>query len=341
MLGLRIATRSARSVRTMATKASAVKALAADQKAVASAIDALGPNASFYQVKEVTGSGKHAETIAKVKDAGLSWTWQMLESKPEKPAVTVAVSGKSDVAAETLYRIAAGEMLGTDQAVELKVVGGDAAVIADVEACGFPLLKGISSATAVSGAKYAILLDGDFAALGKGADKGALVGVLGNTNALAASKSCAGSVTAITRGAQMQAELELAKAAGVGPTDVSGVISWGTGIADISHATVGGKWALKDGASGVMDVSPSVGVAADGVVFHMRDWAFGSGDKWVSMGVPAVGDYGMGEGFFYSVPVICGPPGHFRRVGGVSLSPEVAAAMESSRTALVAEAAKM
>jgi len=59
------------------------------------------------------------------------------------------------------------------------------------------------------------------------------------------------------------------------------------------------------------------------------------------MGVPAVGDYGMGEGFFYSVPVICGPPGHFRRVGGVSLSPEVAAAMESSRTALVAEAAKM
>ena len=52
----------------------------------------------------------------------------------------------------------------------------------------------------------------------------------------------------------------------------------------------------------------------------MKDWACGSAGKWVSMAVPAVGDYGMGTGFFYSVPVICGPPGHFRRVGGVSLS---------------------
>lgn len=319
-----------------------VKSLAAEAKALSDAVDALGPSPSYEKVKSVVGG---SDTMAKVKEADLSWMWSMLESAPSGQPVTVAVAGGGAVGAAALYRIAAGEMLGTTTPVSLQLLGADADVVKDLEAVGFPLLKGVTAATspaaALKGAKYAILLDGDFAALGKGADKGALVGVLGNTNALAASKSCAGSVTAITRGAQMQAELELAKAAGVGPTDVSGVISWGTGIADISHATVGGKWALKDGASGVMDVSPSVGVAADGVVFHMRDWAFGSGDKWVSMGVPAVGDYGMGEGFFYSVPVICGPPGHFRRVGGVSLSPEVAAAMESSRTALVAEAAKM
>ena len=72
----------------------------------------------------------------------------------------------------------------------------------------------------------------------------------------------------------------------------------------------------------------------------MKDWAVGSGDKWVSMGVPAVGDYGMGEGFFFSVPVTCSP-GEYKRVGGVTLTPEVAAAMEASRTALMAEAAKL
>ena len=58
------------------------------------------------------------------------------------------------------------------------------------------------------------------------------------------------------------------------------------------------------------------------------------------MGVPAVGDYGMGEGFFFSVPVVC-EPGEYKRVGGVTMTPEVAAVLESSRTALAAEAAKM
>ena len=95
-------------------------------------------------------------TFAKVREGGLSWSWSMLSSAPTKPAVTVAVAGKSEAASETLYRIAAGEMLGPDTPVDIKVVGGDAAVIADVEACGFPLLKGVTAAAnagaAVSGA---------------------------------------------------------------------------------------------------------------------------------------------------------------------------------------------
>ena len=70
---------------------------------------------------------------------------------------------------------------------------------------------------------------------------------------------------------------------------------------------------------------------------HMKDWALGSEDKWVSMGVPAVGDYGMGTGFFYSVPVTC-TPGSYKRVGGVTLTPAVATAMEADRVALLAEA---
>ena len=112
------------------------------------------------------------------------------------------------------------------------------------------------------------------------------------------------------------------------------VISWGDGIADVSHATVGSKWALKlDGVSPLPEVSPTVSMEADAAVMHMKDWALGSGGEWVSMGVPTVGDYGLGSGYFYSVPVVC-TPGEYKRIGGVTIAPEVATAMEAARVAL-------
>ena len=110
----------------------------------------------------------------------------------------------------------------------------------------------------------------------------------------------------------------------------------GTGVADVSHATVAGKWALKVVDSPLPAVeSPKAAAAADAVVAHMKDWALGSGGKWVSMGVPAVGDYGMGTGFFYSVPCVT-YEGTYKRVGGVSLTAEVAAAMEAQRVEIAA-----
>jgi len=171
-------------------------------------------------------------------------------------------------------------------------------------------------------------------AAGAAAAPGALVGVVGISNAMAAAAGSKASVTAITRGTQMAAEAELAKAAGVDPAAVKGVITWGSGVADISHATVSGKWALKDGADPLPSVAPSDTMAADAIVAHMKDWAMGSDGKWVSMGVPAVGDYGMGEGFFFSVPCVCSP-GEYKRVGGVTLTPAVAEVMEKERAALL------
>lgn len=119
-------------------------------------------------------------------------------------------------------------------------------------------------------------------------------------------------------------------------SSVSNVISWGDGIADVSHATVGGKWALRKGSDAVAlpatdDIGPSL--MADAAVMHMKDWALGSDGAWVSMGVPAVGDFGMGSGFFFSVPVVC-TPGEYKRIGGVTLTPEVASVLEASRVAL-------
>jgi malate dehydrogenase len=163
-----------------------------------------------------------------------------------------------------------------------------------------------------------------------GAD--ALVGVVGVTNAMVASSAGKGSVTAITRPAQAAAESAIASATGADPASVKQVIAWGTGVADTSHAMVGGKWFKGE----VPASEPSTAVAADAIVAHMKDWALGSDGKWVSMGVPAVGDYGMGSGFFYSVPVVC-TPGEFKRVGGVTLTPAVAEVMEKDRLALLAE----
>jgi len=239
--------------------------------------------------------------------------------------------------AAALYRIAAGEMLGTTTPVSLQLLGADADVVKDLEAVGFPLLKGVTAATspaaALKGAKYAILLDGDFAALGKAAAPETLIGVAGCANALAVSKAGAASVTAITSGPQLAAQVALAASAGVSPADVTQVISWGTGIADVSHAMVGGKWALKTTDVAMPSVTTTPAIEADAAVSHMKDWALGSNGKWVSMGVPATGDYGLGSGIFFSVPVVC-TPGEFKRVGGVTLTPEVAAALEKSRVEL-------
>lgn len=332
-------------VRSLAVSAATVKALAADQKAISDAVGALGPDVSYEKAKAlVEADPAFKTTLDKIRADDLSWTWSMLESKPTKTPVTVAVTGAgSEVGVAALFRIAAGEMLGLDQPVSLQLLGADAAVTKELEACGFPLLKGVTSvsspAAVMKDAAYAIVLEGDAKACGAAAKVGALVAVAGNTNALVASGAAKNaSVTAITAPAAAAAAGALAAEAGVAPHAVENVIAWGSGVADLSHALVSGKWALKATSSGALPKvgAPDAAVAADAIVAHMKAWVCGSDGKWVSMGVPAVGDYGMGTGFFFSVPVTCSP-GEYKRVGGITLSPEVASIMEGERTALLAE----
>ena len=60
----------------------------------------------------------------------------------------------------------------------------------------------------------------------------------------------------------------------------------------------------------------------------------GSNGEWTSMGVEADGSYGLGSGFFYSVPVTCSGGGPVLRVGGIPITTELASAMEAQRVAL-------
>lgn len=49
----------------------------------------------------------------------------------------------------------------------------------------------------------------------------------------------------------------------------------------------------------------SAASAASAAIDHMRDWALGSNGRWVTMGIPSDGSYGIPEGIIYGFPVIC------------------------------------
>ncbi|MGH8716301.1 MAG: malate dehydrogenase [Burkholderiales bacterium] len=49
----------------------------------------------------------------------------------------------------------------------------------------------------------------------------------------------------------------------------------------------------------------SAASAANAAIAHMRDWMFGTKSKWVTMGIPSDGSYGIPEGIIYGFPVMC------------------------------------
>ena len=70
---------------------------------------------------------------------------------------------------------------------------------------------------------------------------------------------------------------------------------------DVFIPTVGKRGAAIIEARGVSSAASAANAAID----HMRDWALGTNDKWVTMGVPSDGSYGIPAGVIYGVPVTC------------------------------------
>jgi malate dehydrogenase len=62
----------------------------------------------------------------------------------------------------------------------------------------------------------------------------------------------------------------------------------------------------------------SAASAANAAIDHMRDWALGTNGKWVTMGIPSDGSYGIPEGVMYGVPVTC-ENGEYTRVEGLEI----------------------
>jgi malate dehydrogenase len=191
-----------------------------------------------------------------------------------------------------------------------------------------------------------------FTAQGKALDQVAsrsvkvlVVGNPANTNAYIAMKSAPGlpkeNFTAMLRLDHNRALSQLAAKIGRDVSSIENLIVWGnhspTMYPDYRFAKSGAQSvpALVNDEAWYKDVYiPTVGKrgaaiidarglssaasAANAAIDHMRDWALGTGGRWVTMGVPSDGSYGIAPDIIYGVPVTCAG-GRYERVQGLEI----------------------
>ena len=172
-----------------------------------------------------------------------------------------------------------------------------------------------------------------------------VVGNPANTNAYIAMKSApdlpAKNFTAMLRLDHNRALSQLAAKSGKAVADIEKLVVWGnhspTMYPDFRFATVGGESLSKlinDDAWNRDTFIPTVGKrgaaiiearglssaasAANAAIDHVRDWVLGSNGKWVTMGIPSDGSYGIPEGIIYGVPVTT-ENGEYKRVEGLEI----------------------
>ncbi|HSD42564.1 MAG TPA: malate dehydrogenase [Burkholderiales bacterium] len=178
-----------------------------------------------------------------------------------------------------------------------------------------------------------------FTAQGKALDEAAsrnvkvlVVGNPANTNAHIAMKSAPGLArecfTAMLRLDHNRALSQLAAKTDKPIDSIERVIVWGnhspTMYPDYRFATIAGQPAPKvvNDESWYRDTFiPTVGKrgaaviearglssaasAANAAIDHVRDWVLGTNGKWVTMGIPSNGEYGIPADIMYGMPVTC------------------------------------
>ncbi|HET7136166.1 MAG TPA: malate dehydrogenase [Casimicrobiaceae bacterium] len=172
-----------------------------------------------------------------------------------------------------------------------------------------------------------------------------VVGNPANTNAYIARKSAPSlpgkNFTAMLRLDPNRALTQLAQRSGKPVDSIEKLIVWGnhspTMYPDYRFATADGQ-SLKDlihdetwnrdvfiptvAKRGAAIIAArglsSAASAANAAIGHVRDWIGGSNGKWVTMGVPSDGSYGIPEGVVYGVPVIT-QNGEYARVEGLPI----------------------
>ena len=172
-----------------------------------------------------------------------------------------------------------------------------------------------------------------------------VVGNPANTNAYIAMKSAPslprGNFTAMLRLDHNRALSQIAAKTGKPVADIEKLAVWGnhspTMYADYRFATVGGasvKDMINDQVWNADTFLPTVGkrgaaiIAARGVssaasaanaaIDHMRDWALGTKGKWVTMGVPSDGQYGIPKDVMFGFPVTT-ENGEYKIVEGLAI----------------------
>ncbi len=171
------------------------------------------------------------------------------------------------------------------------------------------------------------------------------VGNPANTNAYIAMKSAPDlpkkNFTAMLRLDHNRALSQLAAKSGKPVGDIEKLVVWGnhspTMYPDFRFATVGGqslKSLINDDVWNEDVFIPTVGKrgaaiiearglssaasAANAAIDHIRDWVLGTNGKWVTMGIPSDGAYGIPEEIIYGYPVTCAN-GEYQLVQGLEI----------------------
>jgi len=182
-----------------------------------------------------------------------------------------------------------------------------------------------------------------------------VVGNPANTNALIAQTNAPDlppqNFTAMTRLDHNRALAQLAIKTGTHHTQIRQMAIWGnhsaTQYPDIHHTLVAGEPAISkvDREWYENDFIPTVqqrgaaiikargassaASAASSAIDHIRDWAMGTGDNWVSMAVASDGSYGIAPGVIYSFPCTCAE-GRWSIVQGLEINDFSRARMDAT-----------
>jgi len=190
-----------------------------------------------------------------------------------------------------------------------------------------------------------------------------VVGNPANTNCLIAMNNAPDipreRFTSMMRLDHNRAIAQLANKLEVPVTEVSRMGVWGnhspTMYPDLFHARVGGESAAarvddqewieneflpgvgKRGAA-IIEArgASSAASAASAAIDHVSDWVKGTGEAWVSMGVPSDGSYGIPEGLICGFPCTCAG-GEYSIVQGLELDEFSRVRIDASVEELVSE----
>ncbi len=172
-----------------------------------------------------------------------------------------------------------------------------------------------------------------------------VVGNPANTNAYIAMKSATSlprkNFTAMLRLDHNRAASQIATKTGKPVAAIEKLAVWGnhspTMYADYRFATIDGasvKDLINDQVWNADTFLPTVGKrgaaiiearglssaasAANAAIDHMRDWALGTQGKWVTMGIPSDGQYGIPKDVMFGFPVTC-EGGEYKVVEGLPI----------------------
>lgn len=261
---------------------------------------------------------------------------QLLEITPALQALKGVVMELEDCA----FPLLAGVVISDDAKVAFKDI--DIALLVGAR----PRSKGMERKDLLEANGAIFTVQGK--ALNDVAKRGVKVLVVGNpanTNAYIAMKSAPDlpreNFTAMLRLDHNRALSQLATKTGKPVDAIEKLIVWGnhspTMYPDYRFCTIAGQPAAKAvgdetwyrdtfiptvGKRGAAIIEArglsSAASAANAAIDHMRDWVLGSNGKWVTMGVPSDGSYGIPDGVIYGVPVTC-TAGKYQRVTGLDI----------------------